>query len=143
MSEYTSEKYVPPNVRMYIDNTHNVGSFVAVLDTADDDHYHIAKIPSIDENTTTVHYCATCDTRLRNASWKPRCQLPHANQVVMRQPDTMGRDHNRWTGTIDTKSTGEELIMLANMGMTAAMKVLRVIMARIGVSTVMSSSSSP
>ena len=32
MSKYTSEKYVPPNVRMYIDNTHNVGSFVAVFD---------------------------------------------------------------------------------------------------------------
>ena len=123
MSKYTSEKYVPPNVRMYIDNTHNVGTFVTILDTADDNHYHIAKILFIDEDTTTVHYYVTYDTRLRTATWKPLYQLPHTNQVVMRPPDTIGRAHNRWTGTIDTKPTGEGLIILANIGMTAAMKI--------------------
>ena len=123
MSRYTSEKYVPPNVRMYIDNTHNVGSFVAVLDAAGDNHYHIAKILSIDEHTTRIHYYATYGARLRSATWKPLYLLPHTNQIVMRQPDTIGRNQTKWTGVIDTKPTGEGLIILANIGMTAAMKI--------------------
>ena len=123
MSKYTSEKYVPVNVRMYIDNSHNVGSFVAVLDNTDDNHYHLAKIVNLDEHTTTVHYYATYGTRLRSATWKPLYQLPHTNQIVMRKPDTIGGHHTQWTGIIDTKPTGEGLVILANIGMTAAMKL--------------------
>ena len=104
-----------PNVRMYIDNTHNVGSFVAVLDAPGDNHYHIAKILSIDEHTTRIHYHATYGTRLHSATWKPLYLLSHTNQVVMRQPDTIGRNQTKWTGVIDTKHTGKGLIILANI----------------------------
>ena len=83
----------------------------------------IFKIKCADEHTTTVHYYATCDTRLHSTTWKPPCQLPHTNQIVMKKPETINRDHVQWTGTIDTHPTGEGLINLANMGMTPTRKI--------------------
>ena len=123
MSRYTSTKNVPAKLQMYIDNSHNVGSFVAVKDQLDDKNYHLAKILSVDEHTTTVHYYATYGTRLRSATWKPLYQLPHTNQIVMKKPETINRDHVQWTGTIDTQPTGEGLIILANVGMTPTRKI--------------------
>lgn len=123
MSKYTSTKNVPAKLQMYIDNSHNVGSFVAVKDQLDDTNYHLAKILSVDEHTTTVHYYATYGTRLRSATWKPLYQLPHTNQIVMKKPETINRDHVQWTGTIDTQPTGEGLIILANIGMTPTRKI--------------------
>ena len=123
MSKYTSTKNVPAKLQMYIDNSHNVGSFVAVKDQPEDNHYHLAKILSVDEHTTTVHYYATYGTRLRSATWKPLYQLPHTNQVVMKKPETINREHVQWTGTVETQPTGEGLIILANVGMTPNMKI--------------------
>ena len=77
----------------------------------------------MDEHTTTVHYYATYGTRLRSATWKPLYQLPHTNQIVMKKPETINRDHVQWTGAIDTLPTGEGLIILANIGMTPTMKI--------------------
>ena len=123
ISKYTSDQPVPANLQMYIDNSHNEGSFVAVLDDDEDTHYHIAKILSVDEHTTTIHYYATYGPRLRSAQWKPLYQLPHTNQIVMKKPNTINRNHTQWTGNIDTLPTGEGLIILANIGMTASMKI--------------------
>lgn len=123
MSKYTSDQPVPANLQMYVDNSHNVGTYVAVLDSSDDTHYHIAKILDVGEHTTTVHYHATYGRRLRSATWKPLFQLPHTNQIAMVKPNTINRDHTQWTGTIDTLPTGEGLIILANVGMTAQMRV--------------------
>ena len=123
ISKYTSDQHVPANLQMYIDNSHNVGSYVATLDRAGDTHYHLARITSVDEHTTTLHYYATYGTRLRTATWKPLFQQPHTNQIVMKKPDTINRNHTQWTGTIDTLPTGEGLIILANIGLTAAYRV--------------------
>ena len=129
MSRYTSEKYVPSNVRMYIDNTHNIGSFVTVLDSPGDNHYHayrLAKILSIGLLTNTRQgYTTTQRTTHAYAVQRGNhytCFHTHTNQVVMRQPDTIGRNQTKWTGVIDTKPTGEGLIILAN-SMTTAMKI--------------------
>ena len=108
---------------MYIDNSYNVGSFVAILDRTDDTHYHIAKIMNLDEHTTTVHYYATYGNRLRSATWRPLYQLPHTNQIVMDKPNTINRNRTQWTGTIDTLPIGEGLIILSNIGMTVSMKI--------------------
>ena len=123
ISKYTSDQNAPANLQMYIDNSHNVGSYVAALDGSDDTHYHLAKITSVDEHTTTLHYYATYGTRLRTATWRPLFQQPHTNQIVMKKPDTINRNHTQWTGTIDTLPTGEGLIILANIGLTAAHRV--------------------
>ena len=61
--KYTSTKRVPANLQMYIDNSQNVGTFVAIKDAPDDNRYHLTKILSVDEHTTTVHYYATYGTR--------------------------------------------------------------------------------
>ena len=100
-----------------------MGSFVAIKDQLDDNSYHLAKILSVGEHTTTVHYYATYGTRLRSATWKPLYQLPHTNQIVMKKPETINRNHVQWTGTVDTLPTGEGLIILANIGMTPTMKI--------------------
>ena len=121
--KYTSTKRVPAKLQMYIDNSQNVGTFVAIKDAPDDNRYHLAKILSVDEHTTTVHYYATYGTRLRSATWTPLYQLPHTNQIVMRKPDTINRNHVQWTGTIDTQPTGKGLIILSNIGMTPNMKI--------------------
>ena len=120
ISKYTSQHNPPANVQMYLDNSHNVGTFVAVLDSTDDTHYHIAKILNVDEHTTTLHYYATYGPRLRTATWRPLYQLPHTNQIVMKKPDTINRNHTQWTGTIDTLPAGDSLIILPNIGMTAS-----------------------
>ena len=121
--KYTSTKRVPAKLQMYIDNSQNVGTFVAIKDAPNDNRYHLAKILSVDEHTTTVHYYATYGTRLRSATWTPLYQLPHTNQIVMRKPDTINRNHVQWTGTIDTQPTGKGLIILSNIGMTPNMKI--------------------
>ena len=36
----------------------------------------------------------------------------------MEQPDTIIRNHLRYTGTIDTRPINDRLILLANLGMT-------------------------
>ena len=123
ISNYTSEQSVPANLQLYIDNSFNVGSFVAFLDKADDTLYHLAKILSVDEHTTTIHYYAAYGRRLRSVTWKPLFQLPHTNQIVMSKPDTINRDHVQWTGTIDTLPMGKGLVILANLGMTANMRI--------------------
>ena len=72
-------KYIYAHVKIYLrkicttqctnvhrQHTHNVGSFVAVLDAPVDNHYHIAKILSIDKTTTRVHYYVTHPTAKSN-----------------------------------------------------------------------------
>ena len=118
-----ANKNQPANVQMCIDNSHNVGHYVTVLDRLGDNHYHLAKILTVDEHTTTVHYYVTYDTRLRTATWKPLYRAPHENQVVMRKPDTINRNHFQWTGTSDTNPAGQGHIILINIGMTSFMKI--------------------
>ena len=114
MSNYTSTKNPHANVQMYIGNSHNLGTYVTVLDRLDDNHYHLVKILTVDEHTTTVHYYVTYGTRLHTSTWKPLYQVPHTNQVVvMRKPETINRNHVQWTGTFDT---GKGHIILANIG---------------------------
>ena len=69
ISPYTSDQEVPPQLQLHIDTTVSVGTYVAVLDSTDDTHYHLTKVLDIDEDQTTVHYHATKGRRLRNATW--------------------------------------------------------------------------
>ena len=55
-NKYMSTKNPPVNVQMYIDNSHNVGSYVTVIDRLSDNHYNLSKILTVDEHTTTVHH---------------------------------------------------------------------------------------
>ena len=122
MSNYTSTKNPHANVQMYIGNSHNLGTYVTVLDRLDDNHYHLVKILTVDEHTTTVHYYVTYGTRLHTSTWKPLYQVPHTNQVVvMRKPETINRNHVQWTGTFDTNPTGQDHIILVNIDMTPSM----------------------
>ena len=44
-----------------------IGSYVVVLDTVGDANYHVAKVFSITETSTKLHYLDTKSTQLRSA----------------------------------------------------------------------------
>ena len=118
ISPYTATGHVPAQLQLHIDNTVNVGTFVAVLDDDDDTRYHIAKVLEVNEATTKLHYYATDKRRLRDAIWNPLYAHPRSNVVVMRLPDTIIRNHLQFTGHIDTLPIQDSLIVLPNLGMT-------------------------
>ena len=118
MSPYTSPDLVPAQLQLHVDQTVSVGTFVAVLDSDDDRHYHIAKVMDIEERTTQLYYYATKGNDLRSAKWQPLYTLPHSNAAVMVKPDTITRNHVQYTGTIDTLPIGDSLILLPNVGIT-------------------------
>ena len=91
---------------------------LVVLDNDTDSHYHIAKVVDVNENTTHLHYYATKSKRLRGAKWEPLYTLPNSNRVVTVQPDTIDRDCRQYMGVIDTRPIDDNLIILANVGMT-------------------------
>ena len=123
ISPYKSDLEVPPQLQVHIDKTVSVGTFVAVLDNTDDKKYHIAKVLDIGERLTRLHYYATKTKKLRAAQWRPVYEQPHTNRYVMAAPDTIHREDMRYEGTIDTRPPEDSLIILANVGMTGAMKV--------------------
>ena len=123
MSPYTSSHEVPAQLQLHIDNTVSVGTYVAVLDNDNDTKYHIAKVLDINEHTTKLHYYCTKGKRLRSAKWQPLYVSPNSNMVVTVQPDTIDRDYRYYTGAINTLPIEESLIILANVGMTDAMRV--------------------
>ena len=123
ISPYTSSQPVPAEVQLRVDNTVNANTFVAVLDATNDKKYHIAKVLEVGEQSTTLHYYATKSRRLRDAIWRPLYAHPRSNVILMEQPDTIIRNHLRYTGTIDTRPIDDSLILLPNIGMTDRLRV--------------------
>jgi transposase InsO family protein len=66
MHHYRPDQHVLYEQRAVHDNNVMVGSFVAVLDTAGDPNYHVAKVTSITETCTKLHYMGTQSTQLRS-----------------------------------------------------------------------------
>ena len=118
ISHYKSTGQVPHQLQLHIDNSINVGSFVAVRDSQDSIYYHIAKILSVGEQATTVHYYASPEKRLRNCIWNPLYGTPGSNLVSMVEPQNIARNNLRYTGHIDTLPIPDSLIILPNLGMT-------------------------
>ena len=124
LSPYTSDNVIPAQLQLHLDTSVSVGTYVAVLDSTGDKHYHIAKVIDIGEQTTQLHYYATRGRRLRQAVWHPLYTQPHTNVVVMEAPDTINRNDTRFTGVINTLPLDEgSLILLPNVGMLDSMRV--------------------
>ena len=77
----------------------------------------------INENITTLHYLATTSKVLRSAVWQPLYHEPNGARVVTQQPDNIGRDYYRFTGTIQTRERDDSLIILPNVGLEDTMRI--------------------
>lgn len=118
MLKYRSQDEVPADLQMNIDNTISIGSYVAVKDDSDDDHYHIAEVIDVTDENTTIHYLGTNGRQLRGALWKKLYHLPGSNEISTAEPQTIVRHWMRFSGVIRTDVGEDSLIVLANLGFT-------------------------
>ena len=123
LTPYTAIDEVPAALQIAHDNTIWVGSFVAVIDNAEDRRYHIAQVVDMTDTNTTLHYMGTKSKTLRSAQWKLLYHHPGTGEVVTEQPANLIRNWMRFTGVIDTTTPEDSLIIQANIGFTDTMRV--------------------
>jgi len=121
--KYKSLEEVPGALQVVHDPTISVGSHVAVLDKEDSQHYHLAKVIDITDQTTSLHYMGTKAKSLRSAVWTYLYHHPGTNRVVFHQPETIARNWTRYEGNIDTRPLDDSLIVMPNVGFTDRMRV--------------------
>ena len=124
MIPYRPDTVVEEEQRFIQDNSVTVGSYVAVMDDSEDDHYHIAKVIEMTDDLTTLHYLGTGSKTLRSAAWKPMYH-DAITGVGYKYYDqrTMDRDWKRLTGSIDTRPIEDSLIILPNVGFNEYMRL--------------------
>ena len=85
LSKYTSPDEVPGDIQIALDPTVTVGSFVAVLDSSGDRHYHVAKVTDVTDTNVWVHYYGTRSRELRGAKYIPMYHHPETNHYVQHE----------------------------------------------------------
>ena len=123
INKYRAADEVPAALQLAIDYTVCVGSYIAVLDDENDQHYHMAQVIDMTDQITTIHYMGTKSRRLRDAKWIKLFHHPGTGDVVTEQPQNLIRHWTRFTGVIDTKPIEDSLIILPNVGFTNSMRV--------------------
>ena len=125
MIPYAPDAHVIEEQRAVQDNSVTVNSFVAVLDESEDTHYHVARVIDIDEHHTTLHYLGTGSRALRSAVWKFMYHSPDGNGLRYYRQEAITPEHERFTGTIDTRPIEDSLIILPNLGFTDRMRLTK------------------
>ena len=120
---YTARDEVPATLQMAHDDSVWVGSIVAVVDSADDTHYHIGLVIDMTDQLTKIHYMGTRSRKLRSAVWKLLYHHPGSGEVVTEQPENLIRNWGRFTGEVETLARDESLILLSNIGFTPGRRV--------------------
>ena len=69
MQPYSPDAHVLQEQRAVQDNTVQVGSYVAVLDSGEDQHYHLALVTEMTDQVRVLRYLGTGSTELRSAVW--------------------------------------------------------------------------
>ena len=133
MHHYKPDQHVLYEQRAVHDNNVMVGSFVAVLDTAGDAHYHVAKVTGITETCTKLHYLGTQSKQLRSAVWQylfhPKRQGRRIRNRGKPPQETYLQNAKEsgypapLVGDIDTLPIGESLIVLPNLGIDDRMRL--------------------
>lgn len=134
MHHYKPDQHVLYEQRAVHDNNIMVGSYVAVLDTAGDANYHVAKVVSITETCTKLHYLGTKSTQLRSAVWRylfhqvrrgrPRARVQQPREAYLMHANERGYA-SPLTGDIDTLPMGDSLVVLPNLGFNDHMQLSR------------------
>ena len=126
MHRYKPDQHVLYEQRAVHDNNVMVGPFVTVLDTAGDAHYHVAKVISITETCTKLHYLGTQSKQLRSTVWQylfhPKRQGKRIRNRGKPPQETYLQNAKEsgyaapLVGDIDTFPIGESLIVIPNLG---------------------------
>ena len=124
MIPYRPDTVVQEEQRFIQDNSVTVGSYVAVMDDSEDDHYHIAQVIEMTDDLTTLHYMGTGSKTLRSAVWKPMYHnaITGVGYKYFDQR-TMDRDWKRLTGSIESRPIEDSLIILPNVGFNDRMRL--------------------
>ena len=120
MQPYVPDAHVLHEQRAVQDNTVQVGSYVAVLDSGEDDHYHMALVTDLTDQVTTLRYLGTGSNELRSAVWQ--WAYHSANHFVMKTQD---EPNKQLVGSINTQPIGESLIILPNVGLDEHMRLTK------------------
>ena len=124
LSKYKSSDVVPGDLQIAVDTEVTVGSFIAVRDDEDDARYHVAKVIDITDEHTKLHYYGTKGRRLRGAKWVSLFHHPGTNEVIQHETNhAYVRNWAMYTGTIETRSLDDSLIVLANLGLNPSMRL--------------------
>ena len=131
MRKYEPSEHVLYEQRVMHDNVIMAGSYVAVLDDSEDSFYHIAKVTSITDTVTNLHYMGTKSNQLRSAVWQylfhekwsgKRKRRGNTSQRYLLKNSEDASPH-KYTGRIETRPMGDSLIVLPNLGFTEAMRL--------------------
>ena len=123
MQPYAPDAHVLEEQKAVQDNTVQVGSYVAVLDGGEDQHYHLALVTEITEERRFLRYLGTGSTELRSAVWhwvyerkggKQRCKLARED-----------RPNHQLVGNVDNLVIGQSLVILPNVGLDEHMRMTK------------------
>ena len=98
-----------------------MGSYVAVLDDSEDDHYHLALVTDLTEQITVLRYLGTGSNELRSAVWH-WAYSSSANHYVLKKED---EPRKQLVGSIETLPVGQSLIILPNVGLDERMRLTK------------------
>ena len=70
-----------------------------------------------------IQYYGTKSKQLRGAKWTALFHHPGTNELVPHEPTALVRNWARYTGTIETRSMDDSLVVLANLGLTDTMRI--------------------
>ena len=102
------------------DNTVMVGSLVAVLDSAEDTHYHVAEVTDMADDLTMLRYLGTKSKTLRSAVWQYAYMSNRT--TVLKDREHPALQHRQLIGSVRTLPIGESLIIMPNLGLDEHMR---------------------
>ena len=115
MQPYAPDRHVLQEQRAVQDNTAQVGSYVAVLDGGEDQHYHLALVTDISDKIRVLRYLGTGSTELRSAVWHWAYRRKRGKQrYELTRED---RPNHQLVGDVDSLPVGQSLIVLPNVGL--------------------------
>ena len=115
MQPYAPDTHVLQEQWAVQDNTVQVGSYVAVLDGGEDQHYHLALVTDISDKIRVLRYLGTGSTELRSAVWHWAYRRKRGKQrYELTRED---RPNHQLVGDVDSLPVGQSLIVLPNVGL--------------------------
>jgi len=123
MQPYAPDAHVLEEQKAVQDNTVQVGSYVAVLDGGEDQHYHLALVTEIAEERRFLRYLGTGSTELRSAVWHWVYERKGGKQRYKLARED--RPNHQLVGDVDSLPIGQSLIILPNVGLDEHMRMTK------------------
>ena len=121
MQPYAPDAHVLYEQQAVQDNTVQVGSYVAVLDDDQDEHYHLAQVTDMTDSLTMLRYLGTSSNNLRSAVWQ-WAYARGTNHYVLKRED---EPNKQLVGSVESLPIGQSLIILPNVGLDEHMRLTK------------------